>query len=312
MIPANLLSALQVLSHSGKQSVAMGTEADKTASTFEAGQQLQGSVQAKVSEGLFRVQVAGQSIQMRLPSNVQIGDTVKLEVVTARPRVTFSIIASSNPLSTSEVIGAAARLLSNLAEQPLEQPGIQQLGSKAVWQGELQDTKLLAGALRDELGKSGLFYESHQAQWVRGERSINQLLQEPQNVLTREAADVTQPVPKELMSLVQQQLHTLEQHHLLWMGQVWPGQQMQWQIQGQPERKPKKQDEKQWSTEMELALPKLGDVQARLVFSGNGLRLTLRAADPATIDLFNRSLPRLKHSLAEADIAVSAAVVEKS
>jgi len=63
---------------------------------------------------------------------------------------------------------------------------------------------------------------------------------------------------------------------------------------------------------MELALPKLGDVHARLVFAESGLRLTLRAADSATVDLFNRALPRLKNSLADADIALTAAAVEKS
>jgi len=106
----------------------------------------------------------------------------------------------------------------------------------------------------------------------------------------------------------------LETHQLTWVGQVWPGQQMQWEIQGQPERHhhSPQRDERQWSTEMELDLPNLGDVHARLVFAGSGLRLTLHAADSATVDLFNRDLPRLKNSLADAGIALTAAVVEKS
>lgn len=345
MLPANLISALQVLSNSGKQQATATSDTLKPTPNLEVGQQLQGTVQAKISEGLFKVQAAGQTFQMRLPGNIQSGDTIKLEVVTVRPRITFGMITSATPLSTPEQIGSAARLLSNLAEQPIERPAVQQLGSKAVWQAEEQapDTKLLAGALRETLGKSGLFYESHQAQWVRGERSINQLLEEPQNRLTgkgvalspdgqravsdgtsapqmpadtsaqpRAAGDTAQPIAKELMHLVQQQLHTLEQHHLVWMGQVWPGQQMQWEIQGQPERQGQQQDERQWSTEMELDLPKLGGVHARLVFAGSGLRMTLRAADPATVSLFNRSLPRLKNSLADAGISLAAAVVEKS
>ena len=96
------------------------------------------------------------------------------------------------------------------------------------------------------------------------------------------------------------------------MGQVWPGQQMQWEIQGEPEQQSHQQDERQWSTEMELALPRLGDVHARLVFAESGLRLTLNAADSATVDLFNRNLPKLKNSLADADIPLVATAVEKS
>lgn len=367
MLPANLISALQVLSNSGKPLVTATSDAPKPITNLEPGQQLQGSVQDKISEGLFKVQVAGQTLQMRLPGNIQSGDTIKLEVITVRPRITFGMVASTSPLSTPEQIGTAARLLSNLAERPIERPIVQQLGGKAVWQAEQQvpDTKLLAGALRETLGKSGLFYESHQAQWVRGERSINQLLEEPQNLLTgkslppslddqraaldkvsaaqaqvnapakspadqqavldkvsmvqadipaqaKAAGDTAQPIAKELVHLVQQQLHTLEQHHLVWMGQVWPGQQMQWEIQGQPEHQARQQDERQWSTEMELALPGLGDIHARLVFAESGLRMALRASDPATVDLFNRALPKLKSSLADAGILLAAAVVEKS
>lgn len=343
MLPANLISALQVLSNSGRPLVTGTPETPKPVTNLEPGQQVQGLVQYKVSEGMFKVQVAGQTLQMRLPGNIQSGDTIKLEVVSLQPRLTFGLIASTNPLSTPEQIGSAARLLSNLAEQPIGRPVVQQLGNKAVWpaEQEVPDTKLLAGALRETLGKSGLFYESHQAQWIRGERSINQLMEEPQNQLTgkgsplssaeqdaaldkaslaqantpaqtRAAGDATQPIARELVHLVQQQLHTLEQHHLVWMGQVWPGQQMQWEIQGQPERQSRQQDERQWSTEMELALPMLGDVHARLVFAESGLRVALRASDPATADLFNRALPGLKDALTDAGIPLAAAVVEKS
>ncbi|WP_435627799.1 flagellar hook-length control protein FliK [Candidatus Ferrigenium straubiae] len=352
MLPANLISALQGLSGSGKPLITATPDTPKPVTNLEVGQQVQGSVQAKISEGLFKVQVAGQILQMRLPGNIQSGDTIKLEVVSLKPRLSFGMVASNNPLSTPEQIGSAARLLSNLAERPIERPVVQQLGSKAVWLSGQQapDTQQLAGALRETLGKSGLFYESHQAQWVRGERSINQLLEEPQNRLTgkgvqlsdvqyplpgkaadqhaavektsmaqadmpaqaKAAGDAAQPIAKELVHLVQQQLHTLEQHHLVWMGQVWPGQQMQWEIQGQPEQQSRQQDERQWSTEMELALPMLGDVHARLVFAGSGVRMTLRAADPATVNLFDRALPRLKDALADAGVPLAAAVVEKS
>jgi hypothetical protein len=300
-----------------------------------------------VAEGLFKVQVAGQSIQMRLPGNIRAGDAIRLEVVSLQPRVTFGMLASTNPLSPAEQIGSTARLLANLAERPIERPITQQAGHKAVWEATQQapDTKLMAAALRETLGKSGLFYESHQAQWIRGERSLNQLLEEPQNLLTgkgappsaaeqraasdkasqaqmqtqgnlaaqsKAAAEAAQPIAKELVHLVQQQLHTLEQHHLVWMGQVWPGQQMQWEIQGQPEHRAQQQDERQWSTEMELALPRLGNVHAHLVFAGGGLRMKLRAADQATVDLFNGALAGLGNALAEAGIPLAAAVVEKS
>ncbi|MEQ1813339.1 MAG: flagellar hook-length control protein FliK [Candidatus Nitrotoga sp.] len=342
MLSANIISALQTLSRSGRPLAETATDTSNQITKLEPGQQLQGSVQSRISEGLFKVQVTGQTLQMRLPGNIRSGDTIKLEVITIHPRITFSMVASTNPLSTPEQIGATARILSNLAELPLERLTVTQPGNKAIWNSGQQalDTRLLADVLREALGKSGLFYESHQAQWIRGERSMNQLLEEPQNILTRQgsqlssgeqqraaaqsnalvtsastgdisaADDTSLPIAKELLLLVQQQLHTLEHHHLAWLGQVWPGQEMQWEIQGQPEHQTQQQDERQWSTEIELALPKLGNVHARLVFAENGLRLTLNAADTATVDLFNRTLPQLKNSLADADIALTAAVVD--
>ncbi len=384
MLPANVVSALHVLSHTGRPLVTPtvtppGKEAprdatrelskDATAATaapkqtgkLEPGQELQGLVQSRTSENVFKVQVAGQLLQMRLPGNIQPGDAIRLQVLSVQPKITFGMVASTNPLSTPEQIGSAARMFSNLADLPMNRPLVQQLGNKAVWPAaqQMPDTKLLAGALKEALGKSGLFYESHQAQWIRGERSTNQLLEEPQNLLTgrglpfsptgqrvpggdisaaqaqgaalaydkaaasqvqsnisaagrvADDASTSLQMTKELIPLVQQQLHTLEHHHMVWMGQVWPGQQMQWEIQGEPEREQQKADERQWSTEVELALPKLGDVSARLVLTGGELRLSLRTADATTANMFNRALPNLKKSLEDAGVALVNAVVEK-
>lgn len=359
MPSSNPINALQVSSSPGKTLAAADTPAPVTG--IEPGQQLQGAVQSRVNPGLFKVLVAGQTLQMRLPDNIRSGDVLNLRVVSGTPHLTFSLSASTAPISTHEQIGAVARLLANLAELPLEQPIVRQAGGTAVWQttGTAPDSRQLAAALHDALANSGLFYESHQAQWVRGERSTVQLLAEPQNQLmdkriaslgadqtarfnalnttassnaqNSNATDATPasgtppdarpaigpgaaglPVAEELLPLVQQQLHTLETHQLTWAGQVWPGQEMQWEIQGQPEPQTTQQDERQWRTEMELALPRLGDVHARLVFAGRGLELTLQAADSATVALFNRSLPKLQSALADVNIPLTAAAVEKT
>ena len=341
MLPTNLINALQTLSRSGKPPVT--ADAQNPLSEIKVGQQLQGSVQSQLSPGLFKVLVAGQAIQIRLPGNIRSGEVINLRVISNTPQLTFSLAASTAPTSTREQIGAAARLLADLAQLPIENPVTRQLGKTAIWQTPLTapDSKQLAAALRDALANSGLFYESHQAQWIRGERSTTQLLVEPQNQLmdkrvislganqttlanesnisalsTTQSSQLTDakslPVSKELLPLVQQQLHTLETNQLTWTGQVWSGQDMQWEIQGQPEHQSSQQDERQWSTEMELALPRLGDVHARLLFSANGLKLTLHAADSATVALLNSSMAKLQAALADVDIPLTAAAVEKT
>jgi hypothetical protein len=337
MQSSNLISSLQTLARSAQPLIA----ADNTAvSKLEPGQQIQATIREQVSPGLFKVEVAGQSLQMQLPAQLKVGAVITLKVESAAPRLTFSFFATSTPIATAEQISSTSRLLSNLADLPLARTFIEPATGRAIWQttGSAPDSKQLAGALKDALANSGLFYESHQAQWVAGVRSTAQLLIEPQNQLMRnqqstadssapqsnrdmpatpvalppDKTNVATPIAKELVPLVQQQLHTLETHQLTWSGQVWPGQHMQWEIQGEPEHRAMQPDERQWSTEMELALPKLGDVHARLVFNRAGVKLTLQAADANALSLLNRHLPDLALSMKEAGVPLAAAMVEKS
>lgn len=322
MLPENLIGRLQDSSGTGR-STASPSGTNNTVTKFESGQQYQGVVQAKLGDGLFNVQISGQTIQMRLPNHIRSGEALKLEVIATRPKVTFAMIPSTNPLSTPEKISATAKILSNLAELPIERQTVQQLDSKVIWHAEQSapDARLLADALREALGKSGLFYESHQAQWIRGERSVKQLLDEPQNVLaggttdqsaTSPSSEIPLPVNKELLHLVQQQLHTLEHHHLAWIGHIWPEQLMHWEIQGEQEHQKKHGDERQWSSEIELELPKLGNVHASFVFTENGLSLTLNAANSKTLGLFNHTLPTLKEAFSRADIDPITVMVTQS
>jgi hypothetical protein len=343
MLPANLISSLQALSRTAKPLIVADnapTPVDKGGAIHESplqpGQQLQATIQEQVSPGLFKVLVSGQTLQMQLPGQLKVGNVITLKVESASPRLTLSFLASTTPIATADQISSASRLLSNLADLPLARTLIESTSGRAVWQtaNSAPDSKQLAAGLRDALANSGLFYESHQAQWVAGVRSTAQLLIEPQNQLVRDntpagsaqqadtqtnaASSALQPdktdlpIARELLPLVQQQLHALETHQLTWTGQVWPGQQMQWEIQGEPEHRPLLLDERQWSTEMELALPRLGDVHARLIFGQGGIKLSLHAANAASVELLNRQLPGLALSMKDAGIPLAGALIEKT
>ncbi|MDP1871790.1 MAG: flagellar hook-length control protein FliK [Gallionella sp.] len=333
MQPANLTQTLQALYRQSKPLIlaeklpATTAQPEKTGISVDKlipGQEVKATVQEQVSPGLFKVQIAGQVMQMRLPGQLQAGTTMTLKVESISPHLMFSIFASSAPIATQEQISSASRLLSNLAELPLGRTLIESSSGHPVWPtaGAAPDSKQLAAGLKDALANSGLFYESHQAQWVRGERSTAQLLIEPQNQSSpqsdypaapdKSAAQSALPISKELLPLVQQQLHTLETHQLTWTGQIWPEQTMQWEIQGQPERQSMQPEDRQWSTEMELALPNLGDVHARLVYNQGGIRLTLQGADASSVALFNRRLQGLAATLADAGVPLTGALIEKT
>ena len=395
MLPANLLNTIKALAFEQKSQLTTVTELAQKVGQFEEGQKLQGSVQAQVSPGVFKVRIADQLIQMQLPPSIRSGDTVALQVIATQPRLTFSMVNSASPLSTPEQLGSAARLLSALSQQPPEKASVRTMQTTPLWeQPQPPESKQLAVLLRETLSNSGLFYESHQAQWLEGARSTAQLLHEPQNlppeqvkaampgdntgkaimpndnagkaaapndnipktVISNDAAsklvtagDVgnnaatvagtastaatdnaanttntssspsnssgpsnttslpegkTLGIPEHLQPLVQQQLNALETRQMLWQGNVWPDQPMQWEVHEQAPQRPGMDEQRQWVTQVRLDLPTLGEVAATLRFNSAGLSLTLNAATPETRTVLGNASTRLVATLSDAGIPV--------
>lgn len=340
MLPANLISTLKALSVTDKPLIT--ATPDKGASNagpqFELGQKVQGTVQAQVAPSVFNVRVATQLLQMQLPAFIRSGDTITLQVVSQQPRLTFTLAASSNPVSTPESLSATSRLLSSLSQQPLEKSYVRPIQSAPLWTGEkaLPDTAQLAGKLHEALSQSGLFYESHQAQWIAGARPTMQLLLEPQNQLAQnqpaqaqlaqntsarspDTATSTTPlaqsvtdqrlatpnIPQHLQTLVQQQMNTLETHQVLWQGQVWQGQEMRWEVrEDTPHRNAQGAEEGRWITQIDLDLPNLGGVSARLSFNGNALNLSLDVSDAQAREKLGNASSQLMAALSERGIPV--------
>jgi flagellar hook-length control protein FliK len=336
MLPANLISTLRAIALTDKPLITATPDknAPNPENLFEPGQKLQGTVQAQVAPNVFNVRVANQLLQMQLPGFIRPGDIISLQVASLQPRLTFSLSASSNPVSTPESLSATSRLLSSLSQQPLERSFVRPIQSSPLWTGEqaLPDTTQLAGKLNDALSHSGLFYESHQAQWIAGTRPTTQLLLEPQNQLPENqlpqntgvkssgTADSTLPlaqtaseqrvaapnIPEHLHTLVQQQLNALETRQVLWQGQVWQGQEMRWEVgEESPQRNAQGVEEGQWITQISLDLPNLGDVSARLSFNGNALNLTFGAANAQTRDKLGNASSQLIAALSERGIPVT-------
>jgi flagellar hook-length control protein FliK len=334
MLP-NLLSTLKALSVTDKPLITATPDkgAANAGTQFELGQKVQGTVQAQVAPNVFNVRVATQMLQMQLPAFIRSGDTITLQVVSLQPRLTFTLAASSNPVSTPESLSATSRLLSSLSQQPLERSYVRPLQSSPLWTGEkiLPDTTQLAGKLHEALSQSGLFYESHQAQWIAGTRPTLQLLLEPQNQLPNnqlpqnanakgldttsnttppnqnigEQRMATAAIPEHLQTLVQQQMSTLETHQVLWQGQVWQGQEMRWEVSEEsPRRNAQGEEEGQWVTRINLDLPNLGGVSAKLSFNGNALSLSLDVSDAQAREKLGNASAQLIAALSERGIPV--------
>ncbi len=160
---------------------------------------------------------------------------------------------------------------------------------------------MLPVRLSQTLAESGMFYESHLAKWSKGTLSLEAVLREPQARLGQEAHLSSKlaelgGMPEEAARMAGRQLQMLEGAPFLWQGLAWPGQTMQWLIreesggEGQGEAG---DGAAEWVTELNLTLPRMGEVHAQLGLSGDRLRLRLHASDPATRDALAAALPLL-------------------
>ncbi len=324
-----LAAALSKLALNDKPLIAAATDKanPKAGLKLEIGQQVQGTVQAQTAPGQYQVRIADHVVQLQLPTFVRSGDLISLQVTSLQPRLAFSLSSTNNPVSTSEQLSSASRMLSSMTQQPLEQPYVKSLQRTPLFiasQSTSPDTTLLADQLHNALSHSGLFYESHQAQWIAGMRSTPQLMQEPQNQLPQqntampnEAAKMGAPpplntIPEHLQNLVQQQLHTLENRQVLWQGAAWEGQAMRWEVREEsPRQRTAAEPAGQWVTEIHLELPHLGSLSARLSLNGGAVNLMLNARDEKTRTLLGRASSQLVSALNERDIPVLQTRIEQ-
>jgi hypothetical protein len=184
----------------------------------------------------------------------------------------------------------------------------------------------VAAALHDALGQSGVFYESHLREWADGKRSLPDLMREPQaqaspglgaaqrlpepvrplapsvmpgadaaetpGIDGQAAAAVTllrgDDGPVAFSQLVNVQLGALEQNAVQWVGHIWPGQQMAWEVRQDPERDARRPGQdgeaRGWQSSMRLRFPGLGTVSATIHLLGDAVHVQIHAADAAAAE----------------------------
>lgn len=146
------------------------------------GQQVQAKVLDRQADGSFLVRLSDTTARMSLPEGTKAGDTLAMTLVARQPRPTFLLgqdAAAAGGARTT--LSPAARLIDQLL-QSSQQNGTSTaaLGRVPVLPSPAASPAQLAAALQGTLDGSGLFYESHLAEWAEGSRSLAALQQEPQ------------------------------------------------------------------------------------------------------------------------------------
>jgi len=501
MIHNDVLNQLQLLIKTSAPPLIEVAQSPLEEAQWVPGQRLTATVLASMPNGRFQVLVGDMALDMNLPRNTQPGEQVELTFISSQPRLTFALTrdllaaagsnlpADAKPRVTlSDSVRYLGALLQKISDQAESQAAPVSKAAPLLSTAPT-DIKEFAASLRNTLSQSGLFYESHQAQWVAGERKLADLLQEPQGRLSTASltnaglttasltnagltnADMTRPtlpvagsgtsptiplsanslpppgqsaatepeleisprilqpdkvlmnpgpasmpgsnpgispnspqlekalsayaqiamvransanpsailppdaahparpnqaeaadsgfratpnaqqagqapsapqatapepgakipamslqnegslmqgasrlpVHTETVSLVQQQLQTLDSRQLVWQGQVWQGQMMEWRVEerGAREGGAGEVEMPHWQTSLRLQLPKLGDVQATLAFTPQGLRIDLKASDSETAETMRGAQGKLRNSMEASGLNVLAMSVER-
>lgn len=154
---------------------------------LRTGQTFSARIQEVLPENTYKALVAGKSLTLSLPEGAKAGDTLELVVIDRSPKVVVAQLATktvggdSNQPNPFTTLSRAGQLIGSLlpAEGDVATPVTLNRGQPLLAQPPLAGSQL-APVLADAVKQSGLFYESHQAQWVTGRMPLQQLLLEPQ------------------------------------------------------------------------------------------------------------------------------------
>lgn len=204
----------------------------------------------------------------------------------AKPAVLAPAAALTNGAAVLDAASAApapvlsetARVISSVLGAALHAPGAKTAaltGTEPLVSAPRPDPAQLAHKLEQAISRSGLFYESHLAEWAQGTRSLTDLMHEPQTAKPPGVLP-TEPNTAQFINL---QLASQEQARVLWQGQLAPGQPMQWEIhKDAPEQRggDGEAPEPAWRSGMRFRLPLLGEIDATVVMVGNQVQIEIQ------------------------------------
>lgn len=291
--PVNNISAMTHLNAVADTAEELGFRFEQlNLAQLSKGQLYQGKVVARLDEQNFLVALNGSALKMALANTTQVGEQISLRYMGGFPTPTFLLYSQLQSVSFTSISDTAQLINQFLNASDNKKTPARFEAQQPVTSSPYNPPARIAGDLRQALVMSGLFYESHLAEFMVGKRPLSAIQLEPQN----------QPATT-LTSLVPQQLQILEQQRLLWHGEVWPKQQMEWEIthrdqQGNPNENNAEDDGAvKMDSRITLHLPRLGEVTANISYDNGRMRIELVADKESTLVLLRQEGSKLAESL---------------
>lgn len=285
--------------------------------TFLLGQQPNGPTVTLSAPG----QLADRFLQTVAQEGVSAPVVAKPALPLA-PTVGTEVPATPVPTAAPTSLSNTGRLINVILQNAQEQGAPATIvGKTPLIASSGTNTPQVANALRDSLTYSGLFYESHVAQWASGERTAAELLREPQAHLAQQHAgaastqdgdqikelrlmqnqapdaqakvaagqsaegdkiNIPPTLNTEASRLINLQLDTLENRRVLWQGELSPGQPMEWEVSEDTPERGAPEAEQSWKSTVRFEMPTLGAVAATIHMVGGHVHVQVRAASDAT------------------------------
>lgn len=128
---------------------------------------------------------------------------------------------------------------------------------------------------------------------------------------TQSDAQAGARLPEDLVPLVRQQLDALAHQPVLWRGELWPGQALEWEIEEQAHRAPGEDGQATaWTTSLRVTLPNIGRVAARIALAGDHASIRLEAAEAAGASALAAAGGELTGALSAAGMTLDALQVQ--
>ncbi len=341
--------------------------------TIAVGRPLPAEIVSQTDSGTSMVRVADTVVQMDLPPDAKVGEKVTLTLLAREPRLTF--LFERDPAAHS-MLSNTGKLIDNILRS------VSQDGSTATLAGRtpllstapsaeaasVLTSSNMASALESMLSNmfstSGLFYESHLAQWVAGTRSQESLMAEPQakmqnpnqlqtnqpqnqnsqiqngqilkpsvkaddqmnqleklqekswvqSLVDKAAARISgtnqaqlekidSVIDQNAAQMIRMQLDAMEQRKVIWQGEFWPGQTIEWEVEDDTPRRQKEYGQNTqpgWQSVLRVNLPLLGEVTATMRLVGNAVQVKLGVVDEDSTTALRQFAPELIGALENA------------
>ncbi|HEU4372954.1 MAG TPA: flagellar hook-length control protein FliK [Telluria sp.] len=241
-------------------------------------------------------------------------------------------LADGDAGATRSTLSPAARVISSvlLVAARAEHPQTAIVAPLPLLPAASADPAKLAAALKDAIGESGLFYESHVAEWSAGKRPLGDLQREPQmqRAIRAEPASAPQaataaplaaaapaaadPATAQFINL---QLTSQEQGRIAWQGELWPGREMAWEISRDPPERGARQQagaeaaEPPWRSALRLRFALLGEIGATVVLAGDQVHIQLQAGSSDVGSLLRARAADLQGAFAAAGSTLASLTV---